>query len=110
MKKIYLFKTLLLLCALMAGSGSAWAEDSETLTMNNKTSVSGDNVILEFGQGSNTSNGPALNNNKTRLYPGNTITITSNGGKYSLICLNNCSGISPIFCKANTELYIKFSS
>lgn len=27
MKKIYLFKTLLLLCALMAGSGSAWAED-----------------------------------------------------------------------------------
>ena len=82
MKKIYLFKTLLLLCALMAGSGSAWAEDSETLTMNNKTSVSGDNVILEFGQGSNTSNGPALNNNKTRLYPGNTITITSNGGKY----------------------------
>lgn len=26
MKKIYLFKTLLLLCALMAGSGSAWAD------------------------------------------------------------------------------------
>lgn len=77
MKRFTLLKTMLLLCALIVGSGSAWGvEDSETITMNSKTSVEGTNVTFTFAKGNGTTN-PALNNEQTRLYPGNTITITA---------------------------------
>ena len=60
MKKIYLFKTLLLLCALMAGSGSVWADGTLVSSLSDITE--GTYYIA------------ALNSNKYYTVPNTTIT------------------------------------
>lgn len=72
-----LTKTLLLLCVLLAGSASAWGEDTETVTLNNATSVSGTDVTFTFADGGN-SNKPLLREGEgIRCYPKNTMTVFS---------------------------------
>ena len=85
MKKLHLFKTVLLLCALIVGSGSVWA-DTETVTFSEKysdkekpTSYEGSNFSIAFSKGSNSNNAPQYYSTGTamRLYGGNTMTVSS---------------------------------
>ena len=87
MKRLHLLKSLLLLCALIAGSGMAWAAD-ETITFSDLnltngvqySSFDGNNYgktfSLSFGSGSNDgkyyTTGEAI-----RVYGGGNMTVTS---------------------------------
>ena len=64
-----LLKTMLLLCALIVGSGSAWATDVETTSFSTTSGNVGDdtNVTYTTYRGGGTSN-PYLANNTIRLY------------------------------------------
>ncbi len=51
MKKLLLIKTMLLLCALVAGNGSVWADDTYSLiTSNNDLEVGGEYIIVSEEQ------------------------------------------------------------
>ena len=76
---------MLLLCALIVGSGSVWA-DTETVTFSEKysdkekpTSYEGSNFSIAFSKGSNSNNAPQYYSTGTamRLYGGNTMTVSS---------------------------------
>ena len=71
MKKIYLFKTLLLLCALMAGSGSAWATEEVTVTKTTNQLVS--------ANGWKVSSGSTVNDIITSFSLDDNITISTSG-------------------------------
>lgn len=86
MNKKFLLKTWLLLALMVLGVSSAWAEEEE-LTLNNSTSVSGTYVTFTFAQGSNSNNAPVINSEQVRLYPGNTVTVSSTTKKITQIDL-----------------------
>ena len=71
---------------MVLGVSSAWA-DEEELTLNNNESVSGTYVTFTFAQGSNSNNAPVLNSEQVRLYPGNTVTVSSTAKKITQIDL-----------------------
>ena len=99
MKKIYLLKTVFLLCALVAGS-NVWAQD-ETIDFSSQgysnqeevTSVSGSSCTITFDKGTN-SNTPKYFTTGTaiRAYGGNTITVSSTSMTISKIDITFGSG------------------
>lgn len=81
MKKTTLVKTMLLLCALVVGSSSVWADETETVTPTNSPSngFSGaDHFTYETGGSGTTS---AFYASYVRLYANNTLTIRPQGGE-----------------------------
>ena len=84
MKKTTLFKTVLLLCALIVGSGSVWATD---FTLSSASSVTIDNITVSFAKGSG-STAPTWYGAGLRLYASNTVTITSTAEKIAAITFN----------------------
>ena len=84
--KLYLLKTMLLLCALVAGNGSVWAADEtidfSTKNLSNGTAVSNDisgtYCTISFSKGTGSTppkyydTGSAI-----RVYGGNTMTVSS---------------------------------
>ena len=88
MKKLFLLKSLLLLCALVAGSSSVWAAD-ETIDFADQgysnaqevTTVSGTDFSITFDKGTNANTPKYYSNNVTvpavRVYGGGTMTISS---------------------------------
>ena len=114
MNKLYFLKTMLLLCALVVGSSSVWAEDSETVTLNNATSVSGDDVTISFADGGNNSK-PNVQTNGIRCYPRNNMTVSSTTKKISKIELavqvnENKNGVVPSDVSVNTGTLTGLSS
>jgi hypothetical protein len=81
MKKTTLIKTMLLLCALIVGSGSVWADETETVTPTNSPSngFSGADHFTYVTGGSGTAS--AFYASYVRLYANNTLTITPQGGE-----------------------------
>ena len=85
MKKLLLLKSVLLLCALIVGSGSVWAAD-ETITFSEQgygnqqaiSTVSGDDFTITFNKGTN-SNAPKYytTGSAIRVYGGGYMTVTS---------------------------------
>ena len=84
MKRHLLFKSLLLLCALIVGT-NAWAEDTEDITFD-ATSGDGSNVSWSTGDNS-ASTKPTYNSNsgELRLYPKCYITISSTTKKIAKV-------------------------
>ena len=84
MKKTTLVKTMLLLCALVVGSGSVWADETETVTPTNSPSngFSGaDHFTYEAVKLSDGNTNPAFAAGSVKLYVKNTLTITPQGGE-----------------------------
>jgi len=81
MKKTTLVKTMLLLCALIVGSQSVWADETETVTPTNSPSngFSGADHFTYVTGGSGTAS--AFYASYVRLYANNTLTITPQGGE-----------------------------
>ena len=75
---------MLLLCALITGSGTAWATD---FTLSSANNVTQDGITVSFAKGSG-SNAPAWYSAGLRLYASNTITIESSGNKIESITFN----------------------
>lgn len=101
MKKLHLFKTVLLLCALIVGSSSVWA-DSETITLSQQgyadkqvvsSTTSGD-VTLTYTDGGtattyyNTGNG-------VRVYAGGNMAITAGGNTITAVSITFAKNNSP---------------
>lgn len=106
MKQKLLQKTLLLLFALIAGSTSVWADDTESVTFSSvysnsdkPTSYAGTNFSLAFAKGTG-SNDPQYYDSGTglRFYTGNTLTVSSTTKKIVSIAFTykmNGSGSNP---------------
>lgn len=97
MYKKILFKTMLLLCALMVGSGSVWATDV-TVSMTSFSDISGyvngdTNISYEAAKG-NAATAPAVNSNEIRVYQnGGTFTVTANNNvKIKSVTLGSSMG------------------
>lgn len=101
--------SMLLLLFLMLGNGGVWAQndDTETITLNNKTEVKGTDVIFTFA--ANGGNSPYITTqNKLRLYPKNTLTVSSTTKKIAKIEFNfivnkSNKGVLPQSFKADIE-------
>ena len=102
MKKIYLIKTLLLLCALVAGSGSVWAVDYEKVT-----SVagleSGSKYLLVY-EGESPQALGAISNTSTKYGTGVSVTISNN--KITI----NSEAVAVLTLEASTNNSWKFKS
>lgn len=93
----------------MLGNGGVWAQndDTETITLNNKTEVKGTDVIFTFA--ANGGNSPYITTqNKLRLYPKNTLTVSSTTKKIAKIEFNfivnkSNKGVLPQSFKADIE-------
>jgi len=92
-----LTRMMLLLCALIVGSGSVWAENKITFDLSTGytnaqqvAEVSSGGVTITFAKGTG-SNAPAWYNSGTalRFYSGNTITFASSGAKIEKVVLTN---------------------
>lgn len=114
MKKVFLLKSMLLLCALIVGSSSVWAEDTESVTFSNEyndkdkpTSYTGTDFSIAFSKGDG-SNNPQYYASGTgvRLYIKNTMTISSSTKKIKSIALtykmNGSSSTYPTGVSAST--------
>ena len=89
---------MLLLCALIVGSGSAWATNPVTKSMTSFSAISGnvdgdENISYEAAQGT-ASTAPAVNSNEIRVYQnGGTFTVTANNGvKINSVTLGSSMG------------------
>lgn len=82
MKKLHLFKTVLLLCALIVGSGSAWAD---TVTFTAGTDTSEGTSITKGGITITFSNGVFNRTDNYRCYSGASMTISSSVGNMTQI-------------------------
>lgn len=96
MKHFNLLKTLLLLCALIVGSLSSWADT--TVSMTSFTAISGyvggdSNISYAAAKGS-AGTAPAVNSNQIRVYQnGGTFTITANNDvKIKSVTLGSAMG------------------
>lgn len=80
-KLTLLTKTMLLLCALVAGSGSAWAEKESVSCATSSPFFSG--TYFTYTAGKTSGNDPAYNptDGGLRLYVNNYLTITPNNGE-----------------------------
>ena len=83
MRKLLLSRMMLLLCALIVGSGSAWAESVEISPSQALNDGGVDPITIVCAKGDGTSN-PAISSSQLRLYQassgkttGNTITFSS---------------------------------
>lgn len=100
---------LLLLLFLLLGNGGVWAQndDTETITLNSKTEVKGTDVTFKFAANGGTV--PFLTTqNKLRLYPKNTLTVSSTTKKIAKIEFNfivnkSGKGLIPQSFKADIE-------
>ncbi len=114
MRKLFLLKTMLLLCALIVGSSSAWADDTESVTFSDEyedkekpTSYTGTDFSIAFSKGDG-SNDPQYYASGTgvRLYIKNTMTISSSTKKIKSIALtykmNGSSSTYPTGVSAST--------
>ena len=93
---------MLLLCALIAGSGTVWAEETETITLSEQgysneqkvSSTVGTVVTLTYTDGGtptayyNTGNG-------VRVYAGGKMTVTANGSTMSKVVVTYAKNNSP---------------
>ncbi|MBQ0076964.1 MAG: hypothetical protein KBS69_07515, partial [Bacteroidales bacterium] len=70
----FLTRSITLLMLLALGSSSLWATD---FTLSSANSVTKDGITVSFGAGTNTSNSPYWADAGLRLYPANTVTISS---------------------------------
>ena len=99
MKKLTFWKSLFLLCALIVGSTSAWATDVDLkLGTNNQSSYSGtlsSKINWSLAKGSGSSDPYHSNASYSKIYAGNTITISavnSSTTKISKVVLKAQSG------------------
>ena len=79
MNKLYFLKTMLLLCALIAGSSSVWADTSTLTPTSSKIAPSDDYITVSYANGGGSN--PYWATNILRLYAKNTITFESNNGE-----------------------------
>lgn len=94
---------------LLLGNGGVWAQndDTETITLNSKTEVKGTDVTFKFAANGGTA--PFLTTqNKLRLYPKNTLTVSSTTKKIAKIEFNfivnkSGKGLIPQSFKADIE-------
>ena len=70
----FLTRSFALLMLLALGSSSLWATD---FTLSSANSVTKDGITVSFGAGTNTDNSPTWYSAGLRLYPANTVTISS---------------------------------
>lgn len=110
MKKKLLLKTMLLLCALVAGSGSVWATDDPDVTYNFGSFTSAATVTLKADNNNLTitlakndgSNNPAWNSSasEARVYAKGSLTVSSTSPSiskivYTYVVNENKNGIAP---------------
>ena len=92
MKKLYLLKSILLLCALVAGSVSAWAVD---VTFTAGTDTSDELSLTKDGITISVATGTLSRDDNYRCYANSSMTISSTVGNITKIVFNcNASGTS----------------
>ena len=107
MKKLLLMKTVLLLFALVVGSGSVWADDPD-VTYNFSLFTSAATVTLKADNNNltitlaknNGSNNPAWSSSQARIYAKGSLTVSSASGNiskivYTYVVNENKNGVSP---------------
>lgn len=80
MKKLLQLKTMLLLCALIAGVGSAWGDETTYSAATGPSFTGGSNFTISTG-GSGTASAYNDSEKGVRLYASNTLTITPQNGE-----------------------------
>lgn len=118
MKKKLLLKTMLLLCALIAGSGAMWADKATlnfgsttgwTITKGGTSGTGGEIDMSKSGIQITGTNGYYDSGNHLRIYSSGTITITSNVGTITdmtITCTaNKGSNNGPDKISTNTGTY-----
>ena len=101
MKKLHLLKTMLLLCALIVGSSSVWAEE-ETITLSEQgysnaeqvSSTVGTNITLTYTDGG-TATAYYDTGNGVRIYAGGSVTVTAGGATITAVSITHSKEKTP---------------